>query len=70
MAKTKDGTLFLGKKERESLRIIKEHIKKDCSYGAGGTFYKKDDYEADDLVSIRKAMNGIEVIDFILDITK
>jgi len=73
--KTKDGVLYLGKREREALEIVKKHSLQDISFREGGS-YNKQDKRSDspdfpfDKVEARKAELGLDVIDFILEITK
>ncbi len=66
--KTNGGILELGKREREALQIIKEHIKRDISYCEGGTFCTEK--EKFDSVAARKAEIGLKVLDFVLHITE
>jgi hypothetical protein len=68
--RTKSGILELGKREREALKTLKAHILIDISYNGGGTFFSGDYDNTPDKKEEAKALLGIDVIDFILKITK
>lgn len=69
--KIKSGQLFLSQKERESLRVIKDHVRSDISYDAGGTFALNPGMDEEvDVSEVKKAKLGMDVIDFILEITE
>jgi len=72
--KTISGILKLGKRERESLEVLARHSKADISYGWDGSFggYDTEDKKAekDFEIEIKKAQIGLEVIDFVLQITR
>jgi len=79
--KTKSGALFLTKKEIEALEVIKRHISADMSYEEEGSFYsEKEMVKTGEMIKtvervadekeIKKAKLGLEVVDFVLQITK
>lgn len=69
--KTVSGALVLNKKEVEALNIIIDHVKTDISYREGGTFNHLVDGDFPfDEKEAKKAELGLEVIDFILQVTK
>lgn len=71
MAKTKDGALVLGKRERESLQVLINHTKINLSWGDGGSFNcEKNGEFVYDKKEGEKAEQGIELLKFILQITE
>lgn len=70
--KTKSGVLILGKREREALKVLVKHSKTDISFREGGTYNKesKDSNWPFDEAEAKRAKLGMEVIDFILQITE
>jgi hypothetical protein len=72
--RTKSGILSLTKAEREALTVLQRHSLQDIGYGSGGTYYKVNDSTEEEDISldtreIKKAQLGLDVIDFILQIT-
>jgi len=70
--KTNSGVLMLGKREREALEVLKRHSLADISFGEGGSYNnegKNNDWPFDE-AEAKRAKLGLEVIDFILQITK
>ena len=65
--KTKSGVLFLTKSEREALAIVLDHARRDHNYGVGGSFGDGEKFE--NKKEYRKALQGFEVIEFVLEIT-
>ena len=69
--KTHSGILILGKREREALEVLKHHTLSNISWGEGGSFNKEVKGEfLFDKAEAKKAELGLEVIDFVLQITK
>jgi len=60
MAKTKDGVLYLSKTEQEALEFVKSQIVWQANYS---------DYPLNS-TDAKKAQRGVDLINFILQITK
>ncbi len=74
MAKTKSGVLYLSKIERKALDVLRYHAKCDLNYGWDGSYggHDEDDKKAERASQAERKLGqrGIELIDFILDITQ
>ncbi len=70
MAHTYNRQLRLTKGERNALRVIQAHTLTNISWNEGGSFTKLDGSGRLDKAEIKRAQKGIEIIDFILEITQ
>jgi hypothetical protein len=72
--KTKSGILILTKKEIEALELLRHQTLIDLHYGWGGSYggHDEDDKTEEKKYNARVAKGklGVEVIDFVLQITK
>ncbi len=66
----KKGRLNFNKKEEEEIKTVLRHCKADLGYGGGGTFSSGDSEDTPDLKEMKKAENGIKLIEWILIVNR
>lgn len=69
----KKQKIILSESDKENLKVILKHIKKDISYKGNGTFEKESEWQLNpdeslvDRKEVKKAKIGISIIEMLIE---
>ena len=64
--KWNNGSLKLSKKEVAEIEELLWHVRRDISYGGGGTFSKGDEYDTPDVKAIARVESAIKSLSYLV----